>query len=153
MAGLALASGCSSGKPETSVAERRAGSDRVERCVERFVERATAIGNAGDQPGLRAYARRAYCEPFDARGWVHDDGALTIEAFTQSGQAECATEQTGEPARTVPCESLEPADVRPVFDCGLLHLVRRDDVRAYVDRLPQRPQCDDGTPVEELGVE
>jgi hypothetical protein len=39
-----------------------------------------------------------------------------------------------------------------VLDCGLLHLVRRSEVRAFVASLEQPARCDDGTPLDEIGA-
>jgi hypothetical protein len=41
-----------------------------------------------------------------------------------------------------------------VLDCALLHHVRAGEVRDYLERLrlESAVQCDDGTPLDELGV-
>lgn len=156
LAGSVLAAGCSSGTstaPEAG-ADTLGANSRVERCTSRFSERAESTSNSDTvATDVIDYVRRTYCVPFDARGWVHDNGALSIDAFTNSGEAECQTAEAGEQAKTVPCESLEPIGVRPVLDCAILHLVRRREVRDYINKLQPRPECDDGTPVELLGVE
>lgn len=127
---LVALAGCASGA---------GGEPRVDRCVERLLADADATTEA------RRYARKTYCEPFASRGWVYEDGALSIGAqrwLEEGGSEQCASEN----AATVPCE-----DSR-VIDCALLHHVRRSEVRDYVARLRDDVECDDGTPVEQLGV-
>ena len=91
----------------------------------------------------RAYVRRTYCEPFESRGWVYDDGALSIDA--QTWLAEGGSEQCASEAGPVPCPESR------TIDCAMLHHVRRSEVRDYLARRPD-VACDDGTPVEQLGV-
>jgi hypothetical protein len=123
-------------------------SGRVDRCVARFVERVEELGRAWTgEISVEAYARRAYCVPLERRGWVHDDGTLSIRVVTASGSSVCVSQAAGEPARTVPCEA------ERTLDCGLLHLVRRSEVQAYVATLPERAECDDGTPLGRLGAD
>src|SRR5687767_1247159 len=51
------------------------GADtRVDRCVERLL----ANAEGGETDAARDYARRTYCGQFASRGWVYDDGALSI---------------------------------------------------------------------------
>lgn len=100
---------------------------------------------------LRRYARDTYCSRFEQNGWVYEDGALSIDAQVWLDEgASCATAGEGEPAQTVPCA--EETDGR--LDCALLHHVREDEVREYVEglQLRGRVECDDGTPVDGLGV-
>jgi hypothetical protein len=58
----------------------------------------------------RHYVEVTYCSRFAERGWVYDDGALSIEAhkwLEEDGEEECQfAVEPGEPARTVPCERL-----------------------------------------------
>jgi hypothetical protein len=100
----------------------------------------------------RRYAEDTYCARFERNGWVYDDGALSIAAqewLDNSGR--CATQTTADPARTVPCRQILRGD--PI-DCALLHHVRRSEIKAYLAdrRLHGRVRCDDGTPLDELGV-
>ncbi len=129
---LAAVAGCGSNAGEES---------RVDRCIERLLS--NAEGDATD--AARDYVRRTYCGPFASRGWVYDDGALRIDAqkwLDEGAMEECGSEHVG----TVPC-----VEVSRTIDCALLRHVRRGEVREY---LAQRPdaECDDGTPVEQLGV-
>lgn len=131
--------------------EQSALEGRIERCIDRFLERAAETGGSGaDEADLREYVRRGYCERFDSLGWVHGDGSLAIAAFTEGGREECATGTAGGGSVTVPCASFAPAG--PRVDCALLHLVRRSEVRAFVASLEQPSRCDDGTPLDELGA-
>jgi hypothetical protein len=40
-----------------------------------------------------------------------------------------------------------------VLDCGLLHLVRRNEVQTYLEELGRPVECDDGTPLDQLGAD
>jgi hypothetical protein len=133
--------------------ENRVAAPRVERCVDRFVERARPEGQTDEG---RRYVEKTYCRPFDRRGWVHEDGTLAIDAhvaLTKGGS--CATAEAGQPAETVPCDQLHQLEDVVTLDCAVLHLVRREDVRRYIDKLKRtrRVACDDGTPLDKLGVE
>ena len=133
---LAVA-GCGSGSSDPS---------RVERCTDRLLSRAK--GEATD--AARAYARRTYCGPFASRGWVYEDGAVSIEAqnwLDEGGMEVCETAGGGGQSVTIPCE-----DESPVINCAMLHHVRRSEVREYVAQLRPNVACEDGTPVEQLGV-
>ena len=129
-----------------------AADARIESCVDRFLRRAT---QDTDDDVARRYVRDTYCARFERNGWIHDDGVLRIGAHTWAEEgATCATGSEGQPPRTVPCEELDPVGTRRL-DCALLHHVRRSEVQEYVERLRlKRPvvACDDGTPVDELGV-
>ena len=140
-AALLLAAGCGSGSAEPA--------SRVERCTERFLGRVAE----SERQETRRYVETAYCAPFERRGWIYDDGTLKLEAHADSGSQECATAEPGEGARTVPCEALEQ-ESPDVLDCGLLHLVRRSEVKEYVEELQRTREvrCDDGTPLNELGA-
>ncbi len=97
-----------------------------------------------------AYVRRTYCGPFAGKGWVYADGTLSIEAqewLVKGGT--CVTAEAGEPSHTVPCERLNARSKS--IDCGMLHYVRRSEVRAYL-RHVGASRCDDGTPLDELGA-
>jgi hypothetical protein len=116
-----------------------AGASRVDRCTERLLVGADATAPA------RRRVRETYCEPFAASGWVYDDGALSIDAqkwLVEGGSEVCGSEHS----ETVPCEESR------VIDCAMLRHVRRNEARAYVENLRRAVECDDGTPVEQLGV-
>jgi len=139
-AALVLAAGCGSSSAEPA--------SRVERCTERFLSRTEP-----ETAEIRRYVEKAYCAPFDQRGWVHDDGALRLAAYTQSGAEECQQAQPGGAGQTVPCAEIEGSALE-VLDCALLHLVRRSEVREYVEGLQRTRdvRCDDGTPLDDLGA-
>ena len=148
VAALALPSavGCAGGGE--AVADPRG---RVELCVDRLLSRARADAGARDADARR-YVAVTYCRPFAARGWVYDDGTLSVEAHrwvASSGTANCAVAEAGKPVRTVDCDAF-PRDA--TLDCALLHHVPKSEVRAYLDALPYKVRCDDGTPLDELGV-
>jgi hypothetical protein len=106
----------------------------------------------GDRgPIVRHYLRRTYCDRFAQRGWVYEDGSLSIKAqlWLMNGYACSAGSSNGGPAVTVPCDPSYES-----FECGLLHVVRRAEVQAYLDKLTRTHHvvCDDGTPLDELGA-
>lgn len=126
---------------------------RERACVDRLLQQATPQ-DARDE-AARRYARETYCAPFERKGWVYEDGALKIAAQTWLEEsARCAVGSEGEPTRTVPCEEEQTRMGRRRLDCGLLRHVRKSEVRTYVERLERKSavECDDGTPLEELGV-
>jgi hypothetical protein len=132
-----------------------AASQRIERCTERFLERVEDEDVSTEE--ARRYVEVTYCAPFVERGWVYEDGTLSIAAHTWlvgSSSEECVSARAGQPAQTVPCEEREPTGGLQVIDCALLHHVRRREVRDYVEELQREyeVECDDGTPVEELGA-
>jgi hypothetical protein len=133
---LAALAGCGSNNGAES---------RVDRCVERLLTNA----EGGESGAARDYARRTYCGPFASRGWVYEDGALSIDAQTwlvEGGMEICETAGEDGQSVTIPCE-----DESRAINCAMLRHVRRGEVRQY---LAQRPdlECEDGTPVEQLGV-
>jgi hypothetical protein len=142
-----LVAGCGSGED--------AGEDeaavRVERCIERFLERAESAELP--EADFRRYAESAYCRPFEREGWIYEDGTLSIAAHMESGSEECVQAESDGETETVPCE--EPDGGGPlVLDCAILHLVRRDEVQEYVRQLEQSREvsCDDGTALDRLGA-
>ena len=92
-----------------------------------------------------------YCARFVRRGWVYEDGALSIGAqhWLENGQR-CATAGEGEPPHTVSCQEQSGGEI----ECALLHVTRKSEVTAYLARLQQTHavHCDDGTPLGDLGV-
>ena len=136
----------------------------VERCTERLLSDAELEElTAEEQETVRSYTESTYCARFAARGWVYDDGALSIDAYTwlaEGGEEECA-EAEGTPGeepagseRTVPCDEVDAGEDETI-DCALLRHVRRSEVRAYLDELGERGrsvECDDGTPPADLGA-
>ncbi len=143
-----VAAGVSACGPETSTS----ATERIDSCVERLLERAAAFG--GSEETVRRYARDTYCSPFERNGWIYEDGALSIAAhvWLEEGGS-CAAAAEGEPTRTVACKDERRGGAR-VLDCALLHHVRAGEVRDYLERLrlESAVQCDDGTPLDELGV-
>lgn len=125
---------------------------RIDSCVDRMLERATGADASGE--AARRYTRDTYCARFEQDGWIYEDGALSIaaHAWLEEG-ASCATGAEGEPTRTVPCEEERRGGAR-VLDCALLHHVRDGEVGDYLERLRLEGavECDDGTPLDELGV-
>jgi hypothetical protein len=159
---LVIAAGCGSGED----AGQNAGASgdpsaeavpRLERCVERFLERAESDGLA--EADVRLYIESTYCSRFEREGWIYDDGTLSIAAylyFEEGGAEECVTAEAGEETETVPCEELEGGGDGPLsLDCAILHVVRRDEVREYVAELERSREvnCDDGTPLDRLGAQ
>ena len=129
-----------------------AAASRVERCTDSIVERAEPRGLSEDD--LRRYVERTYCSRFEEEGWIYDDGTLSIDVHTDTRAEECAVAEPGKPSRTVPCEQLESGF--EVLDCAILHHVRKSEVQAHLAELMRRHtgvQCDDGTPLDELGAE
>ena len=138
-----------------------AAAAHINKCVDRLLSRSTTGGGSEEQ--VRRYIKDTYCAPFEQNGWVYEDGALSIAAqrwLDNGGTCERSAATTAattsgssgsdrEPTLTVPCEQ-----TTRIIECALLHHVRRTEVMAYVAEL-QRDRdvhCDDGTPLEELGV-
>jgi hypothetical protein len=159
LAGCGATGGDGDDARSAAAEEPAPGGSAVERCTERFLERAEAEGLQGvTTEELRRYVEVAYCSPFERRGWVYADGTLSIDAhewLEESGEWECAVAtEPGQPAKRVPCEEVEGGDEATVIDCAGLHHVRRAEVREYVEKLRRRHdvRCDDGTPLEQLGA-
>jgi hypothetical protein len=133
-----LLAACSSGSTSSS---------RADRCVERMLTRATVHGNRSE---VKAYLRGTYCDRFAANGWVYADGALSIDAqnWLVHGYT-CERSQTGQRTRTVPCDDINGESA--TIECGMLHFVRRAEVREYLLHV-KATHCDDGTPFAELGA-
>ncbi|HEX5583979.1 hypothetical protein [Gaiella sp.] len=156
---IAIVSACGSGsatqrdEAPSSTRSSPSAASRIERCVDRLLHE-TAIASRAEEDTLRRYVRDTYCARFEERGWVYEDGALSIAAQTWLDEGvTCVTGSEGEPTRTVPCETERGGGGR-VLDCALLHVVRRGEVGDYIARLrTDGPvNCDDGTDVDELGI-
>jgi hypothetical protein len=125
----------------------------VNKCVDRLLVRAETSGGSVQQ--LRRYTKGTYCARFAQNGWVYDDGALSIAAQKWLDNAgTCTKISSDEPAHEVPCEKANREPATGTIDCALLHNVRRAEVVTYVAELERDGdvQCDDGTPLDELGV-
>jgi hypothetical protein len=151
----AVLTACGSGSDEGQSTIRRspAAMSRIERCVDRLLEAATT-GDASKEEARR-YVRNTYCARFGKEGWIYEDGALSIAAkrWLDEG-ARCSTAREGEPARTVSCEEERRAAGDRMLDCGLLRVVRRSEVRDYIERMRSNGavECDDGSAFDELGI-
>jgi hypothetical protein len=106
---LALALvGCGAKDDRESAGEMTAdAASRVDTCSDRLVAHVETEGLSDAEKGeIRRYARTTYCSRFAGRGWVNDDGTLSIaaqEAMQAGGEEKCAgMTETGE--ETVPCE-------------------------------------------------
>lgn len=141
--GVVALTGC--GSTDKSAAGE---SPLVAQCVHRMLERA----EGKPKRLVSDYVRRTYCEPFAKRGWVHPDGTISIRAHEWLlGAGNC---ETVEGTTTMPCDSRAMHEA-PLLECGLLHFVRRSEVRVYLADLQRRRgkvSCDDGTPLDKLGV-
>jgi hypothetical protein len=126
---------------------------RIDRCVDRLLS-GSALRDADVGPARR-YTETTYCAPFEKYGWIYEDGALNIasQRWLDSGY-ECGAGSNTEPFHTVPCEPARRDAVSGTIDCALLHHVRRAQMTAYVEELQRESpvRCDDGTPLDELGV-
>ena len=106
--------------------------------------------STAEKAQIRRYAMVTYCDRFARKNWVNDDGSLSIEAqrwLVRSGK--CSTSGPKGTPKAVPCPLAGP------IDCGMLHFVRRSDVRTYLAELRRKRgtiRCDDGTPLRNLGV-
>jgi hypothetical protein len=138
--------------------EGRAGDEaaRVERCTDRLLERADlAQASPAKRAATRRYVETTYCTRFESRGWVYDDGALAIDAHLAlvTGGA-CAVGGPDGSARRVPCDEVDRGHGPQQLECAILHHVPRSEVRTYVRELRRdgAVECDDGTPLDELGA-
>jgi hypothetical protein len=145
---FAAVAGCTVNGDESSAPATP--TSRVERCTDRLVARAD-LEDASDpeRQATRRYARLTYCAPFEREGWIYDDGALRIDAYLHVRRGGACVQ---EPPRAVRCGNV--VDDGPILDCALLHHVRRSEVRSYLahDPAEREKRCDDGTPLDELGV-
>lgn len=151
---LLIVAGCGSGEDAGEDSAPGDRASRVERCVERFLER-TASDDVADAD-VRRYAESAYCTPFEREGWIYEDGTLSIAAHValeESGSEECVSAETGGEPETVPCDEVE-GDGPLMLDCAILHVVSRDEVREYLAELRRSREvsCDDGTALDQLGA-
>lgn len=149
--GLVL-SGCASESGATGEASP-SDADKIERCTDRLLANADDAESTNAEDAKR-YVQVTYCGPFTERGWVYDDGALSIDAhrwLIDGGS--CASARAGEPAQPVPCDQLVPPGQSEEIDCALLRHVRRSEVAQFLNgEHSSRVRCDDGTPANELGV-
>jgi hypothetical protein len=140
---LMVATGC-----DSTTKSEAGDSPLVSQCVHRMLERA----EGEPKRVVRDYLRRTYCEPFAKKGWIHPDGTISIRAHEWLlGAGTC---EKVENTTTLPCDSWTEQEA-PLLECGLLHFVRRSEVRPYLADLQRRRgkvSCDDGTPLGELGV-
>jgi hypothetical protein len=129
----------------------KATASRSEACTNRFLDVANKSDAQATQAQLRHYVEVTYCNRFAREGWVYKDGALSIDAqrWLIHG-ARCAAGTAGGSTRTIPCEAVENGTI----DCAMLRFVRRREVRAYIAELQRHESvsCDDGTPLNALGV-
>ena len=98
---LVALAGCGSGGGESS---------RADRCTDRL------LAGAESTAAARRYVRNTYCELFASRGWVYEDGALSVDAqrwLEEGGSEECESEMG-----TIPCGESR------VIDCALLRHVQ-----------------------------
>jgi hypothetical protein len=143
-AAMLLVAGCgSNGESEGSA------DSRIEKCTQRFLTRTES-----ETAEVRRYVETTYCAAFDRRGWIHDDGTLSIAAYTDSGSEACGRAELGGTPKTVPCDEVEGAQSPEVLDCALLDLVRKDEVTEYLEDLQRTREvrCDDETPLDDLGA-
>jgi hypothetical protein len=106
---------------------------------------------------VRRYVAVTYCQPFVRKGWVYDDGSLSIKAqlwLVHGTRESCVTSTPGGSSKTVPCATLATGNEPRAIDCAILRFVRRAEVRTYLTRLGRRGsvQCEDGTALADLGV-
>jgi hypothetical protein len=138
----------------------------VERCSERLLRNAELEElSAKEREAARRYAESTYCARFAERGWVYDDGTLSIDAYrwlAEAGEEVCAeaeAAQEGEPAgpvRTVPCDEVDAGEDPGIIECAGLEYVRESEVREYLDGLQRRHgsvECEDGTPLADVGTQ
>jgi hypothetical protein len=152
-------SACGSGSGErldearSTVRRSPAAMSRIERCVDRLLQAATTRDASKEE--ARRYVRNTYCARFEKEGWIYEDGALGIAAqrWLDDG-ARCARAGEGEPTRTVSCEEERRAAGDRTLDCALLRVVRRSEVRDYIERIRSSGarECDDGSAFGELGI-
>ena len=143
--------GCGGTTTESTVACRERASREVHGAFPR------GVGGTEVTDDARRYVEVTYCAPFAERGWVYEDGTLSIAAHSwlvEGSSEECASAGVATSAQTVPCEQLDSTGGTQVIHCAILHRVRRSEVRDYVEQLERthEVECDDGTPLEQLGA-
>jgi hypothetical protein len=152
-------SACGSGSGErrdeaqSTVRRSPAAMSTIEHCVDRLLQAATMRDASKEE--ARRYVRNTYCAHFEREGWIYEDGALSIAAkrWLDEG-AMCAIAGEGAPTRTVSCEEERRRAGDRTLDCGLLHVVRRSEVKDYIARMQSNGvvECDDGSALDELGI-
>jgi hypothetical protein len=138
---------------QSTVRRSPAAMSRIERCVDRLLQAATTTDASNE--AVRRYARNTYCARFEEEAWIYEDGALSIAAQRWLDEsARCAMAQEGEPTRTVSCEEERRAAGDRTLDCALLRMVRRSEVRDYIERIRRNGavECDDGSAFDQLGI-
>jgi hypothetical protein len=133
----------------------------VDKCSDRLVVRAETDGlSDAEREAVRGYVETTYCARFVERGWVYEDGTLRIAAYEWSLDCARVVDTGAATTVTAPTPGLGVACVETdddsILDCALLHQVRRSEVRTYIEELRHRipdVECDDGTPLEELGAQ
>jgi hypothetical protein len=136
----------------------RTGGSRIEslaaKCTDGFLRTVNPRIRA-TRAAVRHYVSVTYCERFARNGWVYSDGALSIDAqrwLVRGGREKCAKASPTGNTETIPCKELPQGEPR-VIVCGILHHVRRSEVRTYLRvREGHGVKCDDGTPLGALGV-
>jgi hypothetical protein len=82
--------------------------------------------------------------------------------LAEAGEDVCAEAEAtpeGEPAgpvRTVPCDDVDAGEDPGIIECAGLAYVRESEVREYLDGLQRRHgrvECEDGTPLADLGTQ
>ena len=123
---------------------------RIERCVDRLLQNATA--QDASEEDLRRYTRDTYCARFERSGWIYEDGAMSIEAYIWLEESGTCVASEGDPPGT--CRARPKAPGPWVLDRALLRHIKRSEVRDYLERLQREGavECDDGTPLDNLGV-
>ncbi len=143
LTGCGARAGDSGEKASATTEAPASASSTVERCTERLLANADVEElSESEREAVRRYAEQTYCARFAERGWVYDDGTLSIEAhkwLEEGGEEHCmeAVEegQPAKPARTVPCEQFADEGQAIIGDCALLRHVRRSEVRRYLEEL------------------
>ncbi len=155
LAGCGGTSGDAGDDATRTAAPQRHSRPLVEKCTERLLARVPEA----EREEAQHYVEVTYCSRFVERGWVYDDGALSVDAhkWLEAGaEEECAiATKPGEPARRVPCEEFGESEPYFIADCALLEQVRASEVREYTAELRRRygdVKCEDGTPLAELGT-
>ena len=164
LAGFALAlAGCgATAEGEGPGGAPAAQASAVERCTDRLLgDLELEELSKEEAEATRRSTESTYCAPFAERGWVYEDGTLSIDAHTwlgRAGEEVCAEAGEGQegPGTTVSCDEADEGEGGTIDDCALLRHVRASEVREYLDGLERRHggvACEDGTRLADLGAE